>query len=189
MTLTTPPGPWHTPRGVVLTAAALTLLGAGVAGCSATRDNVGASTPLARQTSPPRASAVPGTSGTQTSAATAASCGLLTAGEVGAATGQAMGQGAGAGPICSYSAAADPSMVVYIQLYTDAQSMGPAKAIEGGSQHLSGLGDDAFWAPGGIMFVQKGSRGFTISTPSLALTSSSARDQILTLATAALTRL
>jgi hypothetical protein len=113
----------------------------------------------------------------------------VTAGEVGAATGKAMGQGAGAGSICSYSATADPSTVVYIQLYTDAPSMGPAKAIEAGSQHLPGLGDDAFWAAGGIMFVQKGSRGFTISAPSLVLTSSSAPTPILTLATAALGRL
>ena len=43
--------------------------------------------------------------------------------------------------------------------------MGAAKAIEAGSEHLAALGDDAFWAPGGFMFVQKGSRGFTISTP------------------------
>jgi hypothetical protein len=100
-----------------------------------------------------------------------------------------MDQGAGAGTICSYSATADASTVVYIQLYTDAQSMGPPKAIEAGSEHLAGLGDDAFWAAGGTLFVQKGTQGFTISTPSLALTSSSAPQPILTLAAAALARL
>jgi hypothetical protein len=67
--------------------------------------------------------------------------------------------------------------------------MGPTKAIEAGSEHLAGLGDDASWAPGGIMFVQRGSRGFTISTPWLALTSSSAPKAIRTLATDALGRL
>ena len=185
-----PAGTPSTPRRFVLTAAAVALLGAGLAGCSGTSDNTAAATHTARPTAPPQASSDPGTSGATTSAAAdVASCGLLTAGEVGAATGKAMGQGAGAGTICSYSATADPSTVVYVQLYTDAPSMGPAKAIEAGSEHLAGLGDDAFWAPGGIMFVQKGTRGFTISTPSLALTSSSAPTTILTLATAALGRL
>ena len=47
----------------------------------------------------------------------------------------------------------------------------------------------AFWTAAGTMFVQKGSRGFTISTPSLALTSPSAPKAILTLATDALARL
>jgi hypothetical protein len=180
---------WHTPRRVALTAA-VTLLGAGLAGCSGTVVNSAASTPTGRQTGPPQTSADPGTSSAETSAAAdASSCGLVTAGEVGAATGKAMGQGAGAGTLCSYSATADPSTVVYVQLYTDAPSMGPAKAIEAGSEHLAGLGDDAFWAAGGILFVQKGTRGFTISTPSMALTNTSAPKPILTLATDALARL
>jgi hypothetical protein len=191
MTLTTTAArTCHTPHRVVLTAASVALLCAGLAGCSGGRDNTSASTPTSRQTSPPPASATPATSRTKTpAAADASSCGLVTAKDVGAATGTAMGPGAGAGNICSYSATADPSTVVYLQLYTDAQSMGPAKAIEAGSEHLAGLGDDAFWAPGGIIFVQKGSRGFTISTPSLALTSRNAPQPILTLAAAALARL
>jgi hypothetical protein len=34
-----------------------------------------------------------------------------------------------------------------------------------------GLGDDAFWTTDGSLFVQKGSRAFSISMPSLARTS------------------
>jgi hypothetical protein len=100
-----------------------------------------------------------------------------------------MGQGADAGTICSYSATTDPSTVVYVQLYTDAQSMGAAKATEPGSEHLPGLGDDAFWTAAGTMFVQKASRGFTISAPSLALTSPSAPTAMLALGKIAADRL
>jgi hypothetical protein len=100
-----------------------------------------------------------------------------------------MKSGAGAGTICTYSASADPSTVVYIQLYPDAQSMGPAKAIEPGSHHLPGLGDDAFWSAAGTLFVQKGSRGFTISIPALALTNRTVPTAMLTLAKTAADRL
>jgi hypothetical protein len=187
MTITTA-RTWHTPRRFVLIAAAMALLGASLAACSSTGNQ--APTPTARLTGPPQASSAPDTPASQTSAATNGSqCGLVTASEVSAATGKAMGQGHDAGTICSYSATADPSTVVYVQLYTDAGSMGGAKATEPGSEHVPGLGDDAFWTAYGTMFVQKGSRGFTISTPSLALTSTSAPQAILTLATAALTRL
>jgi hypothetical protein len=126
---------------------------------------------------------------TSATAANSSSCGLVTASEVSSATGKAMGQGADAGTICSYSATADPSTVVYVQLYTDAQSMDAAKATEPGSQHLPGLDDDAFWTAAGTAFVQKGSRGFTISIPSLALTSPSAPKALLTLAKIAADRL
>lgn len=92
--------------------------------------------------------------------------------------------------ICSYSATNDPSTVLYIQLYTDAASMGAAKAIEPGSEHLPGLGDDAFWtAAAETLFVQKGSHGFTISAPSLRPTSTRAPQAMVTLATIASSRL
>jgi hypothetical protein len=100
-----------------------------------------------------------------------------------------MGQGAHAGTICAYPATGDPSIVVYVQRYADAQSMAPAKATEQGSQHLPGLGDDAFWTAGGTIFVQKGTRGFTISIPSLALASPSAPKTVLHLADIAAGRL
>jgi hypothetical protein len=123
------------------------------------------------------------------SRSTGSSCGLVTATEVGAATGKPMGQGADAGTICSYSATGDPSTVVYVQLYTDAHSMGAVKATEPGSEHLPGLGDDAFWTVAGTTFVQKGSRAFTIFVPALALTSPTAPAVILTLTKIAAARL
>jgi hypothetical protein len=115
-------------------------------------------------------------------------CGLVTVSEVTAATGKPMAAGNDAGAICSFSATADPSLVVYVQIYPDAQSMVAPKQAEAGSEHVKGLGDDAFWTAAGTLFVQKGNRGFVITMPSLALTSSNAPPTIVTLATAALAR-
>jgi hypothetical protein len=121
-------------------------------------------------------------------AASGSACGLVTVSEVAAATGKPMAAGNGTGSICSYSATADPSLVVYVQIYPDTQSMAVPKQVEAGSAHLHGLGNDAFWNTAGILFVQKGSRAFSISIPSLALTSRTAPPAIVALATAALAR-
>lgn len=117
-------------------------------------------------------------------------CGLLTLDEVKTATGKPMTIRGDADNICAFSVTADPSELVYVQIYTNAQSMLTPKGMETGSQHLTGLGDDAFFATAGIVFVQKGSRGFTITItmPSLTVTGLEAPPQILTLAHAALTR-
>jgi hypothetical protein len=173
-----------------LLAVAAVLLCASVAACSSTQSQTAKSAASAPATAPTQASSVPETPASIPSVAAHGSvCGLVTVSEVAAATGKSMGPGTNAGTICSYSATADPSTVVYVQLYTDTQSMGAAKATETGSEHLTGLGDDAFWTAAGTIFVQKGTHGFTISTPSLALSSPNAPTAIITLANAALNRL
>ncbi len=113
----------------------------------------------------------------------------MTVSEVTTATGKPMSAGNGAGDICTFSATDDPSLVVYIQVYGNAISMGVAKKIESGGQPVSGLGDSAFWSVAGTLFVQKGTKGFTFTLPSLALSSRTAPAKIVTLAAAALTRL
>jgi hypothetical protein len=113
----------------------------------------------------------------------------VTVTEVTTATGKPMAPGKGAEDFCSFSATGDPSLVVYLQVYSDAVSMGVAKKIESGGQRITGLGDDAFWSVAGTLFVQKGNQGFTITLPSLALTSRTAPPKIVSLATAALARL
>jgi hypothetical protein len=128
------------------------------------------------------------TSTAQPVAAAGSACALVTTEEVTAAIGKPMGPGNDAGPICYFSATSDRSLVVYVQIYGDAQAMAAPKGVEDGSEHLPGLGDDAFWSSGGIVFVQKGTRAFTISVPSLALTSTKAPTAIVTLATAAAER-
>lgn len=115
-------------------------------------------------------------------------CGLLTVDEVAKATAMPMTVRGDADGICAYSATADPSQLVYVQIFPDTQSMVTPKGMETGSQHLTGLGDDAFFATAGIVFVQKGSRGFSITMPSLTVAGLEAPPQILTLAHAALTR-
>lgn len=176
----------HLSKGLSVFAAAL--LFASVAGCTASDSHTAASAPVGAAThkssNPETTPALSPTLGVGGSA-----CGLVTTDEVAAATGKPMGAGAGAGTICSYSATGDPSTVVYIQLYTDKASMGAAKATEPGSEHLSGLGDDAFWTAAGTISVQKGTRGITISTPSRALSSPTAPAAIVTLADNAVGRL
>lgn len=36
-------------------------------------------------------------------------------------------------------------------------------ALEGGGEHIDGLGDDAYWLPSGTLFVRRGDRGFTLT--------------------------
>jgi hypothetical protein len=161
------------------------LLCAGLAACSGSGGANAA--PAHNATS----AGVPGSSSpvaTSSVAASGSACGLVTVSEVATATGKPMAAGQDGGSICSYSATADPSLVVYVQIYPDTQSMAVPKQTEAGSEHLNGLGSDAFWTVAGNLFVQKGSRGFSINMPSLALTSPKAPPTIVALATAALSR-
>jgi len=165
-----------------LAVGAAALICASLAACSSS-GTTSAPTSNAR---PTRASNPSSASGTP---ASGSACGLVTVSEVTTATGKPMAAGNGAGDICSFSATGDPSLVVYIQVYANAETLAVAKQVESSGQHITGLGDDAFWTVAGNMFVQKGKRGFTITLPSLALTSRTAPPKIVTLATAALARL
>jgi hypothetical protein len=139
----------------------------------------------------PAGSAPPSTG--DSSATSGAACGLVTADEVTTAIGKPMKLSGGAGGICTFGEVADPSVFVYVQVYADDASMAAPKQLEGaGAQHLDGIGDDAFWVPvAGTIFVQKGSRGFSFSLPSLAnLTTSpdAVKANMVALAQAALAR-
>jgi hypothetical protein len=67
------------------------------------------------------------------------------------------------------------------------------ETIEDGSEHIAGLGDDAFWAgAGGILFVRKGDHGVEFQDPDFVFTpdtNSAPRDALVTLARAALPNL
>lgn len=176
----------HHARSVAATA--LTAAGLLLTGCS----NASAPTRLATHTSAAPAStdspsAVPSDSTAATASASA--CGLATASEVGVVTGQTMTKVSDAGAICAYSATADPSNTVDVTFYPDLDSMALQKQLEPGSQHLPGLGDDAFWNVAGNLFVQKGSRGFSIAVTSLSLTTRAAPATMLSLAKIAADRL
>lgn len=67
-----------------------------------------------------------------------------------------------AGTICTFSATAEPSRVLAVVTYADAQSMAPMTQLEPSSEHLAALGDSAFWA-NGIVFVHKESRALSVA--------------------------
>jgi hypothetical protein len=96
-------------------------------------------------------------------------CDLATVAEVSAGAGKPMKLTGGAGTICAYGAVDDPSFFVYVQVYNDKDSMATPLGVEDGSDHIDGLGDDAFFnKTAGMIFVRKGDRGFSFTVPSLA---------------------
>jgi hypothetical protein len=119
-------------------------------------------------------------------------CKLATVEQISAAAGKPVALSGGTDAICAYSATSDPGLFVYVQIYADKHSMAAMTQLEGVSQHVAGLGDDAFWAgPAGVVFVRKGDRAFSVSAPSLAnLTArpDAMKKQMVTLARQALTQ-
>jgi hypothetical protein len=104
-----------------------------------------------------------------TASSTAAGCALATVGQISAAAGRSMKVVLGAGDNCAYSAVDDPSFALEATAYEDTSSMATITSIESSSEHLTGLGDDAFWnGTVGAVFVRKGTRGFSFSLPSFA---------------------
>jgi hypothetical protein len=178
----------------VLAKGAVALLCIGLAACSGTATKTAAPTGSTQVAAPSTGSAPVATApGTQASiGAGGSACGLVTADEVSAAAGKPIAVSADAGTICTFSATADPSFVVFLQIYNDQPSMALMTQLEAGSEHLAGIADDAFWnATVGTVFVRKGSRAFSIALPSLANLSGSPdaiKANMGTLAKAALAR-
>lgn len=76
---------------------------------------------------------------------------------------------ADSGGICAYSATADPSVVLYVQTFAGTADEATDMQLESSSEHIDGLGDNAFWNPSvDIVFVLKGARAFSVTSPSLA---------------------
>ncbi|MEO8715905.1 MAG: hypothetical protein ABI369_12910 [Acetobacteraceae bacterium] len=166
---------------------------AGLAACSSSSGTTSPSihtTGPAGQSRPSFASAAPAS--VAPAAAAGSACGLVTLPEVTTAAGKPMTVSGDAGSICTFSATTDPSFLIAVQIYADAHSMALMTQLEPSSEHLAGLGDDAFWAAApGVVFVKKGSRAFAVVPPSLANLSTSpaaVKAKLVTLATAALTR-
>ncbi len=120
-------------------------------------------------------------------------CDLVTADEVTKAIGKPTKLTGGAGNSCTFSEVADPTLSVDVKTYPDEASLaGPKILMSAGGEHLAGIGDNAFWvAVSGTILVQKGSRGFSFSIPSLAALTSNPdalKANMVALAQAALTR-
>jgi hypothetical protein len=179
----------------VLAQGAVALLCIGLAACSGTASKTAAPTGSTQVAAPSTGSAPVATAPAAQASigASGSACGLVTTDEVSAAAGKPMAVSGDAGTICTFSATADPSFVVFLQVYNDQPSMALMKQLEAsGSEHLAGMGDDAFWnTTVGTVFVMKGSRAFSIALPSLANLSGSPdaiKANLVTLAKAALAR-
>jgi hypothetical protein len=100
----------------------------------------------------------------------ASACNLLSEADVTAAMKQPMKVSGGAGgAICAYSATADPSALLYVQTFASRAEMATYTQLQPSSEHIDGLGDDAFWNPTlDMVFVLKGDRACSVTSPSLA---------------------
>lgn len=100
----------------------------------------------------------------------ATACQLLSENDVTTAMKQPMKVvGAAGSAICEYAATADPSVLLAVQTFASRQDASLYTQPESSSEHIDGLGDDAFWnSTLDMVFVRKGERGFAVTSPSLA---------------------
>jgi hypothetical protein len=99
----------------------------------------------------------------------AGACRLVTVADATAAMGEPMTQSGGTAADCIYAATADQGQQLLVHEFLDQTNMNNLmQQLESSSEHVDGLGDDAFWN-GTIdtMFVRTGTRGFTITSTSL----------------------
>lgn len=176
---------WRSPLAIAAISFAALL-----AACSGSAPNVpsapaqlpGATAPVADTSSAP-------VSG---SADAEASCNLVTKDAVGQAAGFSIATTSGAGGIC-YFQNTDPSKYLVVWVFGDQTAMAAMLQIEASSEHVAGLGDDAFWSgAGGILFVRKGDHAVEFQEPNFILTpdtNTAPRDAMVTLARTALPNL
>jgi hypothetical protein len=132
--------------------------GAGDEGASAASDD------------PAQTTTAPADAGSASAAASSGSaCELLSEGDVTAAMRQPMEVSGDGGAICTYSATANPSVLLYLQTFATQAESATDTQLEPSSEHIDGLGDDAFWnSTLDMVFVRVGDRAFSVTSPSLA---------------------
>ena len=158
-------------------------------GTAGTPSGASAATPNVQPTPSP-ALGPTGTTPTevQSSGASGGACSIFTMDAVSKATGFTVTQTNGTDAICYYQSS-DQSHYLNVLLYSSQADMATILQIEPGSEHVSGLGDDAFWIESaGILFVRKGDHGLELLDPdsSFAAGGAASRDALVTLARAAL---
>jgi hypothetical protein len=99
----------------------------------------------------------------------ASACHLLSEADVTTAMKQPMKVVGGAGDaICEYAATADPSVILAVQTFATRADAALYTQLETSSEHVDGVGDDAFWnSTLDMVFVTKRDRGFAVTSPSL----------------------
>jgi hypothetical protein len=119
-------------------------------------------------------------------------CALVTSDAVGTAGGFSVASYSGGGGTCIFQNS-DRSKYLSVQLFTSQAAMATNLGLESSSEHIAGLGDDAFWTSGiGGLFVRKGDRAIEFTDPEFALsadTDTAPRDALVTLARTALPNL
>lgn len=117
-------------------------------------------------------------------------CTIVTKDAVSQAMGFPVALVSGAGLICIFQTA-DSSHNLAITLYHSQADMGLMLQIEPGSDHVAGLGDDAFFAGGEILFVRQGDHAIEILDADYfgSAVGSAPRDALIALARAALPKL
>jgi hypothetical protein len=100
----------------------------------------------------------------------ASACNLVSEADVTTAMKQPMKVTGGAGgAICEYAATADPSVLLAVQAFANPAEAATYTQLESSSEHVDGLGDNAFWnSTLDMVFVQTGDRAFAVTSPSLA---------------------
>jgi hypothetical protein len=181
----------HSRRIRVTLAAFTTVVISGIGGCAAHQAT--RSSALAKPTQTTSA-AVPQTTGGSETTGAAAACGLVSAADVSSTIGEPMIQAGGEAADCTYTNA-DHSKQLLVHEFLDHTNMDNLiQQFESSSEHVTGLGDDAFWnGTIDMMFVRNGGQGFTITSPSLGAKTPTDRDApkaaMIALATTALSNL
>ncbi len=182
------------PRKFLATAAVVVLFAA----CS------GAASPAATSTSPvtpttplvttqPTASSTPAASNVD-EGQTDPVCALVTKDQVATAVGFSIATALGAGGTCIFQNV-DPSQVFALQLIDGESNMALYLSIEASSEHVAGLGDDAFWqGAAATMFIRQGDQALVLVDQSWVMTSdpttdNAHRDSLIALARIALANL
>ena len=115
-------------------------------------------------------------------------CTILTNDAVGKATGFTVAGTSGTDSICFYQSA-DKSKYLSVKLDRSQADMASMLQIEAGSDHVAGLGDDAFWTGTGLLFARKGDHAIELLDPDMAGVGPAGdafRDALVTLARSAL---
>ena len=97
----------------------------------------------------------------------AGACTVVTNDAVGTAGGFTVAAAVGTDSICFFQNA-DKSKYLNVTLYGNQADMAPMLQIEAGSEHIAGLGDDAFWTGTGILFARMGDHAIELFDPDLA---------------------
>jgi hypothetical protein len=188
---TRPQNPRRRSRHHLILAIFATVVGA-IAGCAT--HSAAPSSPLTKPAQT-NSTATSGQATGRSGSGGAAVCTLVSAVDVSTAFGEPMIQLGGVAADCIYAAYADHSQQLLVHEFLDQTNMNNLiQQLESSSEHVNGLGDDAFWnGTIDILFVRKGNIGFTITSASLGAKAPTDRDApkaaMVALATTALSNL